>query len=119
MLHEKRIWGEPVMPASLVELAEKLVDYTWTCCTAWRADERTLLLNDSTSPDRIQEYAILRLIEGRWFQVESITFGWCDHEKALKYIEASVGGVYDHLNPFKHEFEARFHASDEHCGHCA
>jgi hypothetical protein len=60
------------------ELAERLVEHTWTLCTGFRHGG-LLWLNDSTGPDGAQEFAVVR--EGR--QIESITFSWCSRAEAL------------------------------------
>ena len=48
-----------------------------------------LWLNDSTSPDAVQEYAVVRCPvspDGEYRQVESITVGWCNRQELLNYI---------------------------------
>ena len=56
MFHNKRVWCvSPV--ASAEELARKLTETTWCCCTAFALGDY-LWLNDSTSPDGAQEFAI-------------------------------------------------------------
>ena len=58
MLHSKRTWCiAPVSDAE--ELARKLTELTWTGCTAFEL-EGYLFLNDSTSLDGAQEYAVLK-----------------------------------------------------------
>ncbi len=63
---------------------------TWTLCTGWRVGD-TLYLNDSTSEDGAQEYAVLRVQprNGRLFakQFESVTFGWMTLEEIKDFIE--------------------------------
>ena len=63
---------------TVADLADQLTKLNWRLCNAFRLDghDDTLFLNDSTSPAGIQEYAVLRQIEGAWYQVESITCGW-------------------------------------------
>jgi hypothetical protein len=73
---------------SAEDLADKLTAHTWTCCIAFRFCD-LLFLNDSTSGDGAQEYAVVR--HGQ--QIESITFGWCDEAKALGYIRALRDGT--------------------------
>ena len=56
MIHTKRRWY--VSPVENTEtLAEKLTQHSWTLCTGF-ALQGTLFLNDSTSEDGAQEYAI-------------------------------------------------------------
>ena len=63
---------------------------TWTLCTGWRVGE-TLYLNDSTSEDGAQEYAVLRVQPGAGRlvakQFESVTFGWMTLEEIEDFIE--------------------------------
>lgn len=87
--------------ASIEELAEKLTAYTWTLCAGFRllaGDQALLFLNDSTSEDGAQEYAVLEE-EGR--QVESITFGWCDKAKAEEHIRAVLAGKVVDMGRFE------------------
>lgn len=88
MLHKRRIWTLfEVDTAGL--LADKLTEHTWTLCTAFFVYGRpdVVFLNDSTTEDSVVEFAVLRKDGDSWYQIESITFGWCDHEKALRYVE--------------------------------
>jgi hypothetical protein len=75
--------------ASAEELATKLTEQVWTLCTGFRFGGY-LFLNDSLSPDGAQEYAVVR--ESDSVQVESITFGWCTRDRALRLIENIVAG---------------------------
>jgi len=89
MLHQNRIWHVAEI-ATKEELAEKLTGYTWTGCTGWKL-AGVLFLNDATSGDGAQEYAVI--VEphpGEYFQIESITFSWCTYEEALGHIEACL-----------------------------
>jgi hypothetical protein len=110
MFHTTRIWGEPVVVDSPAELADKLANYTWTLCAAWRLGD-LLFLNDSLNEDGAYEWAIVR--DGR--QIESITFGWCDQPRALELINALVSGAlagdYGAVNP-------QFHPTAERCDLC-
>ena len=97
-----------------------LTESTWCCCAAFELGGY-LFLNDSTSEDGIQEYAVLKRDggNGKPIQVESITFGWCDAAKALEYIQETLAGKFDQ-GAFAHEVEARWQTPDEHerCAHC-
>lgn len=55
----------------LADLVEKLIHHTWTLCTGFRWRD-LVLLNDATSENGAQEYAVFR--DGR--QVESLTVSW-------------------------------------------
>ncbi|MBM4005092.1 MAG: hypothetical protein FJ295_17690 [Planctomycetes bacterium] len=102
MLHSNRRWC--VCPAaSAEELACKLTGTSWCCCTGFELDGYWFL-NDSTSPDGVQEFAVVKIDGrgGRPVQVESITFGWCDTARALEHIRATLCGQYDR-SPFAYE----------------
>jgi hypothetical protein len=120
MMHEHRVFCL-AMVATDDELAEKLIHHAWCRCAGFQLQTSpdTLFLNDSTSPDGIQEYAVLRRLDGIWFQVESITFGWIKSiEKALGYIREAITGVYDPDARRWGAFEPRFHEPDEPCEYC-
>lgn len=119
MLHKKRTWCLS-SATSAEELAEKLTEHTWTGCTAF-ALGGYLFLNDATSGDGAQEYAVLRQeAHGRWFQIESITFSWCSTERALELIREVLAGKYDQAD-YRREVSPRLETPAEHgrCGHCA
>jgi len=94
MLHKRRIWCVTSVESS-DELAEKLTEYTWTSCTGFE-HRGYLFLNDSTGPDGAQEYAILRPSnDASWLQIESITFSWCNLDKAREYVSRIVAHEFD------------------------
>lgn len=76
---------------SAEELAEKLTKMTWCCCQGFRLGDY-LFLNDSTSEDGAQEYAVIH--EPTMCQCESITFGWCSYDEALEYIQQTLRGEF-------------------------
>jgi hypothetical protein len=110
MFHHTRTWGEPVVVDTPADLADKLANYTWTLCAAWRLGD-LLFLNDSFNEDGAYEWAVVR--DGR--QIESITFGWCDLARALEHITRLLAGTlgddYGAVNP-------QFHPAAEHCDLC-
>ena len=120
MMHHDRTWVVTAV-ATAEELAEKLTGTTWTCCTAFELGGY-LWLNDSTSPDRGQEYATVKNVGpgGRPLQVESITFSWCSCEEALALIHRSLRGE-DDGNEFAGEVSPQLQTPQEHgrCRHCA
>lgn len=85
MFHKNRVWHVSVVD-SRDELAEMLSQYVYTPCAAFEL-EGVLFLNDSTGPDGAQEYAVVKCIGGEYFQVESVTFGWCSVERAREHID--------------------------------
>lgn len=86
MLHQKRVWAVSEV-ASPEELAEKLTSMTWCLCNGFKLDGM-LFLNDATSENGAQEYAIVRELD--YQQIESVTFSWIDQPQALKIIRAAV-----------------------------
>lgn len=91
MMHERRIWTvAPIESAE--ELARMLTEHDWTLCTAFEL-QGYLFLNDATSEDGIQEYAVVkRCDDGTFLQVESVTFGWCDFGRALEHVRRATEG---------------------------
>ncbi len=81
-------------------LAEKLTQYSWCLCNAFRIGGY-LFLNDATSEDGAHEFAIVR--ESDMKQVESITFSWTNRDKALDYINKAIAGEmcegFGYVNP--------------------
>lgn len=80
-----------IKPCTADEMLSDLVHTkTWTLCTGWRVGE-TLYLNNSTSEDGAQEYAVLRVQPGAGRlvakQFESVTFGWMTLEEIEDFIE--------------------------------
>jgi hypothetical protein len=117
MMHQKRSYS--IAPVTTPEeLAEKLTQHIWSGCVGFSLSGY-LFLNDSTSPDGAQEFAVLK--DNRHelpVQVESITFGWCSEEKALDYIKRTIAGEYDSqawpiLPPAM--VDAGFHKPCQHC----
>ena len=94
MMHKNRVWCvAPVVTAE--ELAEKLTQYTWCCCNGFELDGY-LWLNDATSPDGAQEYAVVRkptAADPHYSQVESITASWCTNLQMLRYIREVQSGA--------------------------
>jgi len=80
--------------ASAEKLAMMLTAFTWTICSGFEHGG-LLFLNDSTSEDGAQEYAVIK--DSR--QVGSITFGWCTEEEAGGYIRTLLAGDFVDLGP--------------------
>ena len=116
MFHNKRTWGPPQRIESLDELAEKLTQHTWTLCTVFE-HRGYLYLNDATSEDGAQEYAIVKRILEGYIQTESVTFGWCSKERAMEHIAKISNGELDTTQT---RVEVRFDNAPNHrCGLCA
>jgi hypothetical protein len=99
MLHKNRVWQVKDLAAEA--LAGELQRCTWCGCQGFRAGG-VLWLNDSTSPDGGQEFAVVRESTGRQF--ESVTVNWCTAERlqvlVAQYVQEAadfidVGGISD------------------------
>lgn len=90
MINTRRLWGF-TQAESIEELCRILTSRTMTCCTAFRFG-RFLFLNDATSEDGAQEYAVLRPEGSAWLQVESITFSWISQADAVQRLKEVMGG---------------------------
>jgi len=97
-MHTRRCF-QVTLVAGLDDLAEKLADHTWTLCTAFQY--RSLLLNDATSEDGAQEFAVFRIPEqfvdgtipsGTYLQIESITVSWMGAGRLRSYLDELAGG---------------------------
>lgn len=119
MLHKTRTWGLSTVE-SAEELADRLTKMTWCGCSAFKLPNAPyLFVNDSTSADGGQEYAILKPDGPEFVQVESITFSWCSREKALEYIEQVVAGEFDNAS-YALRVSARIEPAERHlpCRYC-
>ena len=118
VMHRSRCWG--VVRKSRQELAELLTSMTWTLCTAFQTEGGSVWANDATSEDGAGEYAVLRFLDGRWKQVESITASWCSPERLLAYTEQADRGDFDALDHGLGTIEAaRLEFDHQTCPHCA
>ena len=120
MFFQERTWCvTPIESAE--ELARKLTTIVWTCCTAFELGGY-LWLNDSTSPDGIAEFAVLKrqTPDGQMLQVESITFERCNYDTSVEYIQQTLRGEFD-AGDFAHQVVPRLQTPQEHgrCHHCA
>ncbi|HEX3528082.1 MAG TPA: hypothetical protein VH988_13545 [Thermoanaerobaculia bacterium] len=120
MCHKRRVFCVETV-STVEELAEQLIGYTWCLCAGFQLSNApdTLFLNDSFSLDGAQEYAVLRLLNGQWFQVDSITFGWIKSlDKACRCIRDAVSGPCDPYAPSWGSAAPRFHQPDQRCASC-
>lgn len=96
MFHEERVWC--VQKAESAEdLTRWLTEHTMCGCCGFELGGY-LFLNDATSANGAQEYAVVKLpvdADVPHIQVESITFGWCSYEKGLLYVRDVLAGRYD------------------------
>lgn len=117
MLHTNRVWCvSPV--ASIEELTQKLSEMSWCGCTGFELDGY-LFLNDSTSPDAIQEFAFVKRNGDDFRQVETITTSWCDQDQLLGYIRRTLAGEFDQ-SAFSHRLSLTIESPEQHgrCQHC-
>jgi hypothetical protein len=93
MLHKTRQWS--IHPKTLDEIVESFIHSdSWVLCNGLKFElngKEYLLLNDSTSEDAIQEYALCRIEEALTShylvtQLDSLTITWArrDGREALK-----------------------------------
>lgn len=92
-MHENRHWRirQATTPEELTEL---LSGMTWCCCQGFEL-EGHLWLNDSTSPDAVQEYAVVTTpseVSEDYRQIESISVSWCNQQQLAGYIRQFHGG---------------------------
>lgn len=80
---------------NILELTDYLANYTWCRCNGFEY-KGYLFLNDATSEDGAQEYAIFK--KGNPTQIESITFSWCDFIEAITDIYEIISGGADNFN---------------------
>jgi hypothetical protein len=121
MLHKNRTWTLTELTRA-EELAEKLTAHTWTGCTGFRLG-KLLFLSDASSGNGAQEYAVVvEYPNGKYLQIESITFSWCSYDRALKLIKdlATFGVQHDKKSEWSVEVKPHIEPAKGHrCHHCA
>ena len=122
MMHESRNWQVSVFEGTASEFAHELGRITWTPCQGFKFGN-LLYLNDATSPDGAQEYAVIRLSDNR--QIESLTVSWMSPDGLLKAVESLPTSDYRGWEPFGYErivagekLADHLHYNDHACGHC-
>ena len=124
MLHDDRLWclGEL---ESIEKLVAELSAITWCPCQAFRVTgvPDYLWLNDSTSPDGAQEFAVVRIDDqtGAMTQVESLTVSWMDGDELLASIQATLRSEHDPADGWGRPVAPKIQFPKEHgrCQHCA
>ena len=92
MFHKNRIWHlTPIATAE--ELAHNLTQRVWTGCTGFNLND-VFYLNDATSADGAQEYAVVIQKGDDFIQLESVTFGWMKEARALQFIKEFQANPY-------------------------
>ena len=106
------------------EVAHLLTEIFWTLCTGFELGDY-LFLNDATSEDGPQEYAVVKkpsAPDGPFLQIESIALSRCGFEKASDLIGRIVAGEFDRSNSVA-VVVPRLESADEHqtrdCPQCA
>lgn len=120
MLHQARRWKLQAVTAQ--ELLRLLSEQTQTLCTGFRVSGTPyLFLNDSTSENAAQEYALVKCENGRLWQVESLTVSWCQPFKLAEYIRRALAGEYDESFNFGEIPAEQLETPEAHgrCIHCA
>lgn len=123
MMHIKRVW-QVAEVESAEELARMLTEQTCVLCSGFNVREHPgyLFLNDATSADGAQEYAVIKggVRAERHVQIESITFSWCTYGRVLQHIRHALSGQ-DDLNDFAHDVSLRLESPEEQgtCPLCA
>jgi hypothetical protein len=117
MMHRRR-WSVTDI-ATPEQLAAELKRCTWCLCAGFRIGHY-LFLNDSTSEDGAQEYAVVLLSDQGSVQIESVTVSWTTQEKLLDLIREALSGHWDR-NDFAQIVDVRMDASAHHgrCHLCA
>ena len=118
MLHRNRIWTiADVTDAET--LAAHLKEFTWCGCNGFRLGDY-VFVNDATSPDGAQEYAVLKPQGADYVQIESLTFSWMSRDQALDIIRRVAAGEFDDVS-YEMIDGRRLQTPAEHgrCGHCA
>jgi len=85
------------------DLTEALIERTWTVSSGFEL-EGLLFFNDAFSEDGAQEYAVYR--DGQ--QIESITFSWCNYQRAKEIILELVKGEVDCSDMFTGRIQPQF-----------
>ncbi|MCI0541279.1 MAG: hypothetical protein L0Z50_39265 [Verrucomicrobiales bacterium] len=95
MMHKRR-WCVSTV-ATPQELARMLTERTWTLCSGFivQGHPDVLFVNDATHEDGAGEWGVVRRIDSKLVQVESITMSWASYEQALQYIEDALAGKMD------------------------
>ncbi len=118
MMHKDRQWGVATMLDN-DEIAEKLSEYSYTRCTAFKTAAGIVWANDSTNENAIQEYGVLQRDEGtgEWRQLESITTSWCSTETLRTFLDSADAGEFKDDN-WGTVADSQFKDDHQSCPHC-
>lgn len=95
MLHPDRVWCLTQVD-SCEDLASKLTEYSWTCCTAF-ALQNYLWLNDSPCAGELEEYAVVKRASpaGPMLYIARVDFEWCSYQATFSTIRQTLRGKLD------------------------
>ena len=102
MFHKNRAWSVVELDG-IGEVCDKLIEHDWTLCSGFwfpvvpRDTKGIVLLNDSTSEDALQEYAVCLASKGvdLCTQIESYTVSWMSRESLSKSLLEILGRLAD------------------------
>ena len=90
MMNMKRRWSVLAWPGTAQELAARLKQpASWVGCAGFSIGQ-VVLLNDSSSEDGAQEFAVVAVDSGQ--QVESLTISWMEEERLAGALERLANG---------------------------
>jgi hypothetical protein len=113
VIHANRIFGVEQI-SNIETLAHLLFHYTWANCAGYQLGQY-LFLNDSFGPDGAQEYAVFRISDDQFVQIESITVSWCYSEPLLEAILSRAMKSQLFLKSYRLKIED---AATHHCHYC-
>lgn len=112
MLHARRAFQIHEF-TDMREVARKLVETTWTLCSGFKCDG-LILVNDSTSENGAQEYAVFHGEQ----QIESLTVSWMESADQLyEILEKLSKDPKSGVRMGKHKLLT--HPDGESCRYCA
>ena len=113
MMHKRRLWTVAYV-STIRDLAEKLTERSWCLCTGFQIGGYAFL-NDATSEDGAQEYAVIRTDKLLFTktdrprnqnervytvdQVESVTASWMDRGEMEEFVTELLQGSADFRDP--------------------
>lgn len=118
MLHKARVWDVHELPIDELVVVLAGDENLFCLCAGFRTPAGTLLVNDSLRLDGLQEYAVLRRLDGRCVQVESLTTTWCTRGKLTELLEAADRGEWDGNAPWAVVSDAQLEHGSTPCPLC-
>lgn len=87
MMHQNRSFS--VNDSTVDEFINWVKNHTMTLCSGFKI-ERLVFLNDSSSEDSLQEYAVIDTRSGK--QIESITVSWIEADRLREMVQGYLNG---------------------------